>query len=238
MRKVVLDRFISKYHLGGAVDIAQWVSDGSTLSVACCDETNTLYAFVTTSDITLPKGKFNIFETKQLRALLAVLGDEIKFNVRQTGGIALSFQLSDDAAKVSYALADASVIPTIPLIKNLPNPEVSLNLNKTFTDAFLRARSALATAELFTVKSKGSVTEVVLGYEESNATQVTITPEVNTADDMNAVSFRSELLRDILTANKDATSGTMTVSEKGIMHISFVVESFSRIDYYLLQQKK
>lgn len=236
--KALIERFIGKYNLGGAIESVKLVSSGDSLAVDCCDEAKTIYAFISTPQIALAEGNFNIFETAQLRSLLNVLGEEIDLKVHQAGGVATSFKISDGMAKVAFALADPSVVPPVPIPKNLPKPEVTIKLDKKFMDTFVKARSALSSVNLFTVVSDGDKTEVVLGYEEHNSTNVTITADTEEADVMKPTSFPASLLKDIIMANRDAKSGVLTVSERGFAAVKFEVEGFTKVEYALLQTKK
>jgi hypothetical protein len=238
LSKALIERFIGKYNLGGAIETVQLVSDGESLTVDCCNEAKTVFAFISTPQIAIPEGKFNIFETAQLRSLLSVLGDEVELKVRQSAGVATSFNISDKSAKVTYALADPSVLPIKPVLKNRPEPEVTIVLNKLFMDTFVKARGALSNVEHFTVLSDGTKTEVVLGYEEHNSTNVTIQAETVEADVMKPTAFIASLLKDIISSNKEAKNGTLTVSEKGFACVTFEIDGFSKVEYILLQQRK
>lgn len=239
LSKSQIDRFISKYHLGGVNDTVEWISDGHNLSVNLFNVENSLVVAISTNSIVLPEGKFVIFETKQLRSLLAVLGEEIDFKVRQSAGVATSFTITDKMTKVAFALADPAVLDLKSATpKNHPEPEVSIILNKPFMDAFAKARGALSSIETFAVMSDGTKTEVVLGYEEYNTTSVTLLADTHEADVMKPVFFPAELFKDIFAANKEAKSGTFTVSEKGLGKITFDVDGFTEVQYIIIQKKK
>lgn len=238
LSKALIERFINKYNLGGAIETVQLVSDGNSLAVDCANEGRHMVVSLASPEITLQEGKFTIFETSQLRSLLNVLGDEIDLKVRQVGGVSTSFTITDKTTKVNFALADASVLTETPVFKKKPEPEVTIVLNKVFMDAFVKARGALSGVEHFTILSDGSKTEVILGYEEHNSNHVTIQAETTEADVLKPVTFIASYLKDIIMANKDAKSGIMTVSEKGLICISFEVDGFSHVNYILLQQEK
>jgi len=239
LSKALVDRFISKYTLNGIVETVELVSDGESLSVDCVGQSNSLIVAVSTPQIVLPEGKYVIFETSQLRSLLNVLGEEIDLKVRQSAGVATSFTITDKMTKVAFALADPSVLELKKATpKNLPEPEVKILLDKAFTDAFTKARGALSGVEQFAVMSDGNKTEVVLGYEEYNTTNVTILANTEEADVMKPTFFLASTFKDILSANKEAKSGILTVSEKGLARIIFDVDGFSKVEYMLIQQTK
>jgi hypothetical protein len=239
LSKALIDRFISKYHLGGVNETVEWTSDGYNLSVNHFNQADSLVVAISTRLISLPEGKFVIFETTQLRSLLGVLGEDIEFKVRQSAGVATSFTITDKMSKVAFALADPAVLNLKSATpKNHPEPEVSIILNKPFMDAFSKARGALSTIEQFAVMSDGTKTEVVLGYEEYNTTNVTIVADTNEADVMKPVFFSASIFKDILAANKEAKSGTFTVSEKGLGKIIFDVDGFTEVQYMIIQKTK
>lgn len=50
------------------------------------------------------------------------------------------------------------------------------------------------------------------------------------------ISFSAKYLKEILTANKEATSAVLKVSTQGLAHIQFKIDDFTA-SYYLVEQQ-
>ena len=237
MNKGLLERFIGKYNLSGAIESVKLVSENGNLRVECCNEEKTLFAFVTVKNVRLSDGEFVVFETTQLRSLLNVLGDDITVEVKTINDTPTAFNIGDGVTQVVYALAELQLAPEIPVLKRQPEPNVSIPLTKKLMDTFVKARGALPSIPHFTVVSDGTKTELVLGYEDFNTTNVTIQTDTTHASLMQPTHFLASAFKDIILANKEATSGVIHVSDKGFAKIIFEIDGFES-QYYLLQQKK
>lgn len=230
MHKAYLDKFISKYNLGGVADAVLITANGTGINTRFMSDDQQCIGNVQTSKIELEDGEYGIYDTSQLRSLLSVLDENTKMKVVKTKGSPTGFQFSDKTTKVTYVLADKANIPSVPGMKTLPDFEVTIDIDEQFLQTFIRAKGALPDVATFTVLQN----QVILGYsEKQNTNRVAI--NVNMEGDVsNQLSFSAPYLREILSANKEMTSGKLRVSSKGLAHISFEVEDFE-VEYYLVR---
>jgi hypothetical protein len=56
------------------------------------------------------------------------------------------------------------------------------------------------------------------------------------AGDVKPISFSAKYLKEILTANKEATAVVLKVSTQGISHVEFKIDDFTA-KYYLVEQQ-
>ena len=233
MQKSLLERFISKYNLSGAAEAVTWTSEKKKLSTKFISEDRHVIGTITTSKIDLEEGDYHIFDTAMLRNLLGVLDEEIKVKINTTNGKNTSLSLSDKSSKVSFVLADKTTIPASATPKNLPTFETKLTLDKSFVERFIRAKSALPDVDTFTAMSKdGSAVNIVLGHSSINTNQISLTTEVVKAEKLEPINFHARYLKDILSANKEAKTGTLEISSAGLARVSFEMDDFD-VTYYL-----
>jgi len=115
MEKSILDRFITKYNLGGLAEAVVLTEDGtSNLKTKFISDDKSVLGIVSSPKIELEQGEYGIYNTAQLKSLLGVLNDVVKIKVIKTGGKPTGFSLSDDGTKVTYVLADKASIPNVP----------------------------------------------------------------------------------------------------------------------------
>ena len=234
MEKSKLEKFISKYNLGGSCESVLWKSDGDDVSVKCISDDKNVLGMVTVKDVKLEEGDYGIFDTKQLSSMLSVLGDAITVSTKKNNTKTVAIHLTDTNAKVDYVLADTSVIPNAPELKQLPNFELEIKLDQKFMNTFLKAKSALSEAETFTVIGDGVTTNIVLGYSDMNSNRITLDVDTTHHVKMSPINFSARYLREIIAANKESVTGVLKVSSKGLAYVKFGAAEFNT-DYYLVQ---
>ena len=236
MEKSKLERFITKYNIGGACESVKYVSNGTEITVRSISDDKNVLAEITSNDMGFPEGEFSIYETKKLRSLLGVLGDNLKVAPNKSNGKTVGLHLSDSDTKVAFVLADESVIPKVPDLKKLPPAEVELKLDEKFINTFARAKGALSEVDTFAVTSTGEGTEatVVIGHSTLNTNRVNIKANTKTNGKLEHISFSANYLKEILLANKEIKDGVLKVSSKGLAVAEFSGEGFTT-KYYLVQ---
>lgn len=236
MEKVKLERFISKYNLGGACESVKLVSDGDTLKVRAHSDDKNILTEVTVDDIKFPEGEFSLYETRKLRSLLGVLGDSLAITPNKSTSKMVGLNLADSNTKVTFVLSDESVIPKVPELKKLPNSEVEIMLDEKFINTFAKAKGALSEVDTFTVLSTGedNVASVIIGYSSLNTNRVSISANTKTNAKLDAISFSATHFKEVLMANKEIQTGTLKISSKGIAVAEFTGDKFTS-KYYLVQ---
>jgi len=214
MEKLKLEKFISKYNLGGSCESVLWKSDGTDITVKCISDDKNVLGIITVKDAKLDEGDYGIFDTKQLSSMLSVLGDGITITTKKKNDKVSAIHLTDSNAKVDYVLADTAVIPAAPELKQLPSFDVEIKLDQKVMNTFLKAKGALSDVETFTVISDGSTAQIILGYSDMNTNRITIDVETTKNAKLSPTNFSARYLKEIIAANKEAASGVLKVSSK------------------------
>ena len=231
MNKSKFDGFVNRYNLGGEIESVMVKSDDKNLSVRMISDDKTLLGDVTVVGGDFPNGLFGVYTTSQLKGLLSVLGESI--TVDEVTG-ALKFY--DKKVKVQYMLAAPSVIPTVPDLKALPAFDAEITLDDDFVNKFIKSKGVLADSDTFTFTFKAKKGEVILGYSSINSNRISIEVDATAKEDIEPIAFSAKYLKEILTANKEATSVVLKVSTQGLSHVGFKVDDFTA-NYYLVEQQ-
>lgn len=234
MEKSKLERFISKYNIGGACESVKYVSDGTEMTVRSISDDKNVLAEVTSHDIGFPEGEFSIYETRKLNSLIGVLGDKLKVAANKNNSKVIGLNLSDSDTKVTFVLADESVIPKVPDLKKLPPTEIEIVLDEKFINTFSKAKGALSEVDTFTVMSDGTDATVVIGYSTLNTNRVNIKTTTKANKKIDPISFSANYLKEILLSNKEIKNGLLRVSSNGIAVAEFDGEGFTS-KYYLVK---
>lgn len=236
MEKSKLEKFITKYNLGGSCESVLFKSDGDILSVRAISDDKNVLGEVSATNINFPEGEFGVYETKKLRSILSVLDDNLTIKPNVNNGKTTGLNITDGNTKATFVLADASVIPAVPDLKKLPPMDFTISLDDKFVTTFIKAKSALSEVETFAIMSTGEDTSasVVIGHSTLNTNRITVTAKTDKAVKMEPISFSANYLREILNANKDISNGTFQVSSKGLSVVRFDANGFTST-YYLVQ---
>ena len=235
MNKHSLSRFIDKYYLGGNCSSVIINSKGESLSTRFITGDKNLLGELSMDNFSFDSVEMGVYNTEQLVKLLSVLNDKISIDLMKAGEKAVSLKVSDSKSDVNYMLSDLSVINQAPNMKSVPDFELKIKVDKSFMSKFISGVSALPDAGNFTVLSSDDECKIVIGYAEMNTNRVTIPVETEQLSKIENVAFSSNLLKDVLTANKECESATLEISSKGLARIQFKVDDYDAL-YYLVAE--
>lgn len=234
MEKQKLNRFISKYNLAGLVESVKWSANDNTLSTSFISDDKSVLGNVSMKEFGYDTEDFGVYDTSKLTKMLAVLGDDVEFSIQDMDGKPVSLKFKDGSTSVNYMLADLSVIPNVPDLKQTPDFNVKIDLDEGFITKFIRAKGALPDENTFTLVCTDGKTQIVLGHSNINTNRITIDVDAECEGDIDPISFSATYLKEILVANKDATDATLNISSEGLSHIHFEVDEYTS-DYYLVE---
>tara|TARA_Y100000766_G_C18868023_1_gene586792 strand:+ start:461 stop:1177 length:717 start_codon:yes stop_codon:yes gene_type:complete len=232
MDKSKLVKFINKYYLGGNVNSVAINSDGNGLSTRFVSGDKSLLGEVKLNNYSITQADFGVYQTDALLKMLSVLDNDISVDLVKADEKAISIDAKDSGAKVRYMLSDLSVINTPPQLKQIPEFELLLNVDKTFVSKFISGKGALPDTESFTIVS-GDKPEVVIGYSSIATNRVAVPVENQTDNTIDNISFNANLFKDVLEANKECESAVLEVSSEGLARITFNVGDY-KSTYYLV----
>lgn len=234
MNKNNLLRFIQKYSLGGLIESVAWNAEGTKLSVRFISDDKTLLGEVEFNAFTSNPFNVGIYTTSLLKNMIGVLDNDIKLKVDKAGDKAVTLKLNSDDTETSYQLADLGVIPPVPDLKALPDFTIEIDMTSQMVDKFIKAKGALSDVDTFTIFTEGGDLKMAIGYSSISTNRVTITCQKNVLVEVKPISFSAKYLKEILTANKEATNAKLKVSTDGLSHVEFQIDDFV-CKYYLVE---
>ena len=232
MDKSKLVKFINKYYLSGNVNSVAINSDGNGLSTRFVSGDKSLLGEVKLNNYSITEADFGVYQTDVLLKMLSVLDNDVSVDLVKAEEKAISLDAKDSGAKVRYMLSDLSVINTPPQLKQIPEFELLLNVDKTFVSKFISGKGALPDTESFTIVS-GDKPEVIIGYSSIATNRVAVPVENQTDNTIDNISFNANLFKDVLEANKECESAVLEVSSEGLARITFNVNDYEST-YYLV----
>ena len=234
MEKSNINRFVQKYNLAGLVESVKWETKDNTLTTHFISDDKSVLGTVSFSDFQFEDSELGIYDTSKLTKMLSVLDNDIEFTISDVSGKPVSLRFKDGSTSVNYMLADLSVIPNVPDLKQLPPFNVKIKLDDTFISRFIKAKGALPDENNFTFTCKDNNGQIVLGHSNINTNRISIDVDCECEGDVDPISFSATYLKEILVANKEASGATLNISSQGLSHISFEVDEY-KADYYLVE---
>jgi len=235
MEKQSLNRFVSKYNLAGLVESVKWESKDGSLTTSFISDDKSVLGSVTMNEFDASDATFGVYDTTKLTKMLSVLGNDVDFSINDIDGKPVSLKFKDGSTNVNYMLADLSVIPNVPDLKQLPEFDTEIKLDSNFITKFIKAKGALADENNFTFTCKEGSGQIILGYSNINTNRINIDVDCTCSKDkVEPISFSANFLKEILVANKEATDATLKISSSGLAHISFEVDNYES-NYYLVE---
>ena len=238
MEKQSLNRFVSKYNLAGLVESVKWESKDGSLTTSFISDDKSVLGSVSMKEFEASDSEFGVYDTTKLTKMLSVLGNDVDFSMNDIDGKPVSLKFKDGSTSVNYMLADLSVIPNVPDLKQLPEFDTEIKLDSNFITKFIKAKGALADENNFTFTCKDGKNgsgQIILGYSNINTNRINIDVDCTCSKDkVEPISFSANFLKEILVANKEATDATLKISSQGLAHISFEVDNYES-NYYLVE---
>jgi len=234
MEKQQLNRFVSKYNLAGLVESVKWESKDGSLTTSFISDDKSVLGNVTMKEFEGANATFGVYDTTKLTKMLSILDNSVDFSIQDIDSKAVSLKFKDGSTSVNYMLADLSVIPNVPDLKQLPPFNVQIKLDSNFISKFIRAKGALADENNFTFVCKDGKSQIILGHSNINTNRISIDVDATCEGDVDAISFSATYLKEILVANKEATDATLQISSQGLSHIHFEIDNYES-NYFLVE---
>ena len=234
--KKVISNIVSKYSLGNHIEQVKWVIEDKKLNINFINDSKNLVGFIKyNKDIGLKDGNYGIFNTSQLIKCLNILDGDILVEANTS-----RLNLADTNYEIKFSLADPAVIPSVPSITNPSQFSVSFDINDEFITRFVKSKDALSELDTFTVETRDGFTgeELVftVGTDITNTIEFAVEAKINESFD--PVPFDSNLLKEILKANRDYDSGEIRISKNGLLDAHFKCEDELSTGYYLVRKQE
>lgn len=236
MNKAKLTRFIQKYSLGGLVESVTWKAGDNKLVTRFISDDKTVLGEIQLDNFAFTSPDLGVYTTSTLSKLLSVVGEDIELEAQEIESKAVNLFVKSENTKVQFQLADLAVIPNVPDLKKLPEFDIDINFDGAFIDKFIKAKNALSEVDTFTILTEKKELKIVLGYSNINSNRVVFVVDKDYSGDVKPISFSAKYLKEILTANKEATSVVLKVSTQGISHVEFKIDDFNA-RYFLVEQQ-
>jgi hypothetical protein len=213
---------IEKYYLNGLTEAVKFNIKNNVLHIPF-STTNRDVVGEVTLPIELPNAEFGIFETSPLLKLLNILDTNVDIQYQEKFGIVEKLLIEDNQYKMMFSASDISLIPKTPNAIDV-NYQLTYAMESDFVTRFIDCKKALGPdIKTFTLEPQAETARIILGDPSgySNKLEFNI-PAVTEGFPFASLLFPSDVLKEILSANKNFDSAEMKVNEDGLMNLMFV----------------
>jgi len=182
----------------------------------------------------LPDSEFGVYTTSELIKVIGIMGDDIDIDIKSIENRPYNMNLQDKQFKSVYVLAEKSIIPKSAKLKQLPEFSAECVFDKSFIDAYLKAKNGLATADAVAFEGHGNELKITVGFSSSQTNRVTWSIPATIHSDLDTIPFSAEYLKVILSANKEVKTARLQISSQGLLRIQCMHDDFTS-EYFLVK---
>lgn len=221
MDKVLLQSVINKYFLKNNIPTTKWDIEDQQLIIKFMTPTNDMIGSLKMSDFPLEDTKFVIYDSEQLLKLINILDKEIDLSLTKNGMLALKLHITDDKFKQTYFLSDIMLAPKVGKVKNIGPFDFEIDISDHYT-YLIKAKDSLPNSNRLTLVAEKSEVKFIFGDDNDFSNKVEYSISLTTPNKIPCkLPFSSDIFKEILIANKDLSSGRVSINSKGLMRLEF-----------------
>ena len=237
INKKVISDIVSKYSLGNNIEKVKWVITDDKFTINFINDSKNLVGYVEyRKDIGLKPGDYGIFNTSQLIKCLNILDGDILVDATTS-----KLNMADTNYDIKFNLADPAVIPNVPDVKDPDQFSASFSVSNEFITRFVKSKDALSDLDTVTVETRdgfnGEELVFTVGTNITNTIEFTV-ENATINESFEAVPFDSNLLKEILKANRTYHSGEIRINKKGLLDAHLRHGDDLYTGYYLVRRQE
>jgi hypothetical protein len=197
---------------------------------------------VTHTDFDLTDSEIAVYDTPQLDKLLAITSGDLDLQLEKIGKVFTRLVIGDVNYTLSYTLSDLMLIQEPGTVKDPNNYTVECTLKSDAISAIIKAKNALQSELVSFVVGRNfdndQVLTLVFGDASSHTNKIEyIIPGTVIEEDVLdfKVPFNSEMLKTVLSNNKDADEAHMSLNTQGLLKLVFKGENWTST-YYMVRK--
>ena len=216
---------IEKYYLNGLTEAVKFNIKNNVLIIPFTTINQDVVGEITLP-IGLPYATFGIFETSPFLKLLNILDTNLDIQYQEKFGIVEKLLIEDNQYKMMFSTSDISLIPKTPNVVDV-NYQMTYTMEPDFVTRFVDCKKALGSdIKTFVLEPQQETAKIILGDPSGYANKLEFEiPAITEGFPFVPLLFPSDVLKEILVANKNFTHAELRVNEGGLMNLSFTEDN-------------
>jgi hypothetical protein len=224
---------IEKYYLNGLTEAVKFNIKNNVLVIPF-STTNRDVVGEVVLPIELPNAEFGIFETTPLLKLLHILDTNVDIQYQEKFGIVEKLLIEDNQYKMMFSASDISLIPKTPNVVDVTY-QLTYAIEPDFVTRFIDCKKALGPdIKTFTLEPQPDTARIILGGSSGYANKLEFNiPAKTEGFPFASLLFPSDVLKEILSVNKNFDSAEMKVDGEGLMSLYFTEDDITS-QYFIM----
>lgn len=242
INKGKLQSVISKYYLNGLIESVKWETEDNTLEVNFQSPNKDMIGCVKSRNFPLENSEIAVYDTTKLNKLLGITNGDIFLSLERQKAIFTKLIIADSTYTLNFSLTDLLLIQSLGEVTDPENYEIKWEMDRDGIDAVIKAHNALASDNVIIKQDKDLDNDDILTmvFGDTSAHTNRIVYQLAGADFSampfgTELPFNSDMVKTIMSNNKDADSATMKVNLQGLMKLEFTGEDWESV-YYLIRK--
>lgn len=243
VNKTDLHNLIHKYYLNGLVERVKWNIKDNILNIDFMDESAQVVGNLKAENIDIKDIEIGFSDTTRLLKLLAILNGDLYTDFIYTEDIAEKMTIDDSKFNIKYSLSFIESIPQVPKIQNYPDIDAEIYLSREDIDSLLKAKGAISESdEVSIIADKTLDNEDIINFifgdpNTPHSNKVTYGVRSKIINNFQpGIYFDSNVLKNILSVNKNCGEGIIKFSSLGMLHYTFIEDTFTT-NYYMTSKE-
>ena len=239
VNKSTLTSVISKYYLNGLNNQVKWRIKDNQLTVYA--GSNGRVCKVIHNNFNLEDAELGVFDTHKLSKLISITSGELSITLEKIKAVYTKMHVADLNFDLTYSLADILILGKNTYYEDPEEFEIQIDLVREDIDHLIKAKSALADVNNMLITTTTdmdgtNICEIIFGDNTGFSNKITYQLRGNISKGDIQIPFDSDIFKDILSANKDMESGTLKISEVGMLKANFTTAE-TESEYFIARNE-
>jgi hypothetical protein len=241
--KLDLVSIISKYHLGGMIKAVRWNIKDNHLGIGFNSPSMEMIGNLEYKNFPLEDATIAISDTTQLSKLVGITNGYLNLEFVKQNKLPIQLVIADNQYTLNYALADLMLFAEAGQLEQEPEYDVIAELDNESITAIVKAKQALVDTNTVVLRSSPNddgEDRLEMCFAGNIAFSNKVSFYLNEVEmknqDLNE-NYDSNMIKEIMYANKDMPYGRMSVSAEGLMKLEFEDEKIKSTYYTVAKEK-
>jgi hypothetical protein len=241
--KLDLVSIISKYHLGGMIKAVRWNIKDNHLGIGFNSPSMEMIGNLEYKNFPLEDATIAISDTTQLSKLVGITNGYLNLEFVKQNKLPIQLIIADNQYTLNYALADLMLFAEAGQLEQEPEYDVIAELDNESITAIVKAKQALVDTNTVVLRSSPNddgEDRLEMCFAGNIAFSNKVSFYLNEVEmknqDLNE-NYDSNMIKEIMYANKDMPYGRMSVSAEGLMKLEFEDEKIKSTYYTVAKEK-
>jgi len=241
--KLDLVSIISKYHLGGMIKAVRWNIKDNHLGIGFNSPSMEMIGNLEYKNFPLEDATIAISDTTQLSKLVGITNGYLNLEFVKQNKLPIQLIIADNQYTLNYALADLMLFAEAGQLEQEPEYDVIAELDNESITAIVKAKQALVDTNTVVLRSSPNddgEDRLEMCFAGNIAFSNKVSFYLNEVEmknqDLNE-NYDSNMIKEIMYANKDMAYGRMSVSAEGLMKLEFEDEKIKSTYYTVAKEK-